>query len=209
MNNSSIIVRQEKLLLLPQRAVFWTKKSILFLSDLHLGKAGHFRKHGIPVSRKVHLADLENLNRLIGDYRPKKILLLGDLFHSYKNLEWLDFLEFLEIHPNIHFILVEGNHDILSKYPDSLEVTQKLVEAPFSFTHIKEEDTYYNISGHIHPGVTVRGIARQGATMPCFLFSDRHAILPAYGQFTGIKKIRPLKNDRVFAIADRQVIELT
>jgi len=109
---------------------------------------------------------------------------------------------------NIEFILVQGNHDILEEYPGSLTVVTKLEEAPFSFTHIKEEDEYFNFSGHIHPGVTIRGRARQGITMPCFLFSESHAILPAFGQFTGIKKIKPKSRDRVFAIADRLVIEL-
>ena len=66
----------------------------------------------------------------------------------------------------------------------------------------------YNISGHIHPGVTVRGRARQGMTMPCFLFSEESAVMPAFGQFTGIKKVRPLKKDRVFAIAEGRVLEL-
>ncbi len=209
MGDTKVQVAGEELLLLPERAVFWSKRSVLFLSDLHLGKAGHFRKHGIPISRKVHLVDLENLDMLIRANRPERVLLLGDLFHSYKNEEWGDFLDFLDYHKEIEFTLVQGNHDILVDYPKELKVVPKLIEGPFSFSHIREEDAHYNISGHIHPGVTIRGKARQGITMPCFLFSKEYGLLPAFGQFTGMKKIRPLRHDRVFAIADRQVIELT
>lgn len=202
------MIKGEELLLHPQRACFWNNKSTLILSDLHLGKAGHFRKHGIPISKQVHITDLSFLDQLIDELKVNRVLLLGDLFHSLENLEWLDFINFMEKHSTTEFILVQGNHDILEKYPDRLKVLPKLIEAPFSFTHIRERDNFYNISGHIHPGVTIRGRARQGITMPCFLFSKEHAILPAFGQFTGIKKIKPLKTDRVFAIADRQIVEL-
>lgn len=136
------------------------------------------------------------------------MLLLGDLFHSDQNLEWQDFIQFLHRNQHIEFVLVQGNHDILTHYPPELKVVQLLEEGPFSFTHIKEESSLFNISGHIHPGVSISGRARQGVTVPCFWFSIDHCIIPAFGEFTGIKKIRPLKDDRVFAIADRTVLEL-
>lgn len=196
------------MLLLPLKALFWPSQGILIVSDLHLGKAGHFRKHGIPVSRKVHLTDLRNLRGLIHEHNPKEVILLGDLFHSIQNSEWEDFLLFLKDYDHIRFTLVEGNHDILTNYPPSLSCVPRLEIEPFSFTHKYEEADHYNISGHIHPGVTIRGKARQGITLPCFLFSDCFAILPAFGQFTGIKKIRPRKEDKVFAIADQNIIEL-
>ena len=202
-------VAGEALTLLAQRSIYWKAHQTLILSDLHLGKAGHFRKHGIPVSKKVHLADLQILHSLILQYQPASVWLLGDLFHSDLNNEWTDFIAFLDFHKNVRFTLVEGNHDILANYPKQLIVTDELIESPFSFTHIRKESSLYNISGHIHPGITIRGKARQSVTMPCFYISIDHAILPAFGQFTGIKKINPQKADRVFGIADQTIIELT
>ncbi len=202
-------VKGENIKLLPQCAIYWEDMQLLILSDLHLGKAGHFRKHGIPVSRKIHLSDLQTLEKLLQDYKPKQVILLGDLFHSTENNEWNDFLTFLEVYDNVKFTLVEGNHDILSEYPKTLEVLPILEMPPFSFTHIRQDSDYYNISGHIHPGATVRGKGRQSITMPCFFFTEAYGVLPAFGQFTGIKKIRPKKDDRVFGIADRTIIELT
>ena len=204
-----IEVEGEILTLLPEKAVYWNKEQILFLSDLHLGKAGHFRKHGIPVSRKVHLNDLQVLGKLIEQHCPKTVLLLGDLFHSFENNEWNDFLEFLNVFETTQFTLLEGNHDILNDYPKSLNVIQRIELGPFSFSHIKEQTDLYNISGHIHPGVTIRGRSRQSITMPCYHFSKSYGTLPAFGAFTGIKKIRPKKEDRVYGIVDRTVIELT
>ena len=199
----------EVLTLLPERAIFWKQKETLILSDLHLGKAGHFRKHGIPVSRKIHLTDIQILEKLIKRCNPRKVLLLGDLFHSIENNEWKDFLTFLQVFDTIDFTLVEGNHDILTEYPASLFVTTHLEMEPFSFSHYKESSSFYNISGHIHPGVIVRGKARQSITMPCFYFTEHFGVLPAFGQFTGVKKIRPKKGDRVYGVAEGNVIELT
>lgn len=207
-SSCQIEVLGEELELLPQRAIYWKAQRAILVADLHLGKAGHFRKHGIPISRKVHLADLETLGNLIRSFRPQQVILLGDLFHSFENSEWNDVVAFLRAYDDVKFTLVEGNHDILQQYPDCLVCTPKLLIPPFSFTHYQSDDTYYNFSGHIHPGIRVLGRARQGITMPCFVFSTNHAILPAFGQFTGIKKIRKAKEERIFGVVENTVIEL-
>lgn len=204
-----ITIANEKMLLLPERAIYLFNHHTLLLSDIHLGKAGHFRKHGIPISKKIHNTDLAILEMLIKRHKPESVILLGDLFHSYENNEWNDFLRFIEVYDFVNFTLVEGNHDILTNYPTSLSVIPYLELGPFSLTHIKADSGKYNLSGHIHPGVSVKGKGRQSITLPCFYFTDDFGILPAFGQFTGIKKIRPKKNDLVYGIADNQVIELT
>lgn len=208
MNNLEVEIEKEKLLLLPQRAIFWPLKRTLIVSDLHLGKAGHFRKNGIPVTKKVHIADLQILHDLLIAHQPEEVILLGDLFHSSHNNEWQDFIDFVDHFDFVKFILVQGNHDIFDHYPKSLHLTQLLELPPFSFSHIQEESKYYNLSGHIHPGVRVNGLGRQGMTLSCFYFSNSFGILPAFGQFTGIKKIKPSKSDKVYGIAGDQVIDL-
>lgn len=208
MSNFEFQVCNQNLLLLPEKAIFWKSQQSLIVSDLHLGKAGHFRKHGIPVSGKIHFTDLKVLEMLLKAYKPEKVLLLGDLFHSLKNNEWNDFLRFIEIYDMVKFILIRGNHDIFEDYPPDLEVIESLDMEPFNFTHQREDSSLYNISGHIHPGFRIRGRAREGLTLPCFHFAKDHAILPAFGQFTGIKKIRPKDGDKIFGIADDNVVEL-
>ena len=41
-----------------QRIIFWEEQKVLILSDLHLGKTGHFRKAGIAVPQAVYKEDL-------------------------------------------------------------------------------------------------------------------------------------------------------
>lgn len=207
-DTQKISIQGEEWLLLPEKAVFWKKRSMLILTDLHLGKAGHFRKAGIPIPSGVHQADLACLQKLITKYQPQKILILGDLFHSELNSEWQQFRYFLEQHSRYQFTLVKGNHDVLPKdayHEPNLEVYEEIWEVPpFRFTHHPSEapmkDELYTVCGHIHPGYKVKIRAGQSVKLPCFFLSKAQAILPAFGKFTGCVHMPRQVNDRVFVI---------
>jgi len=204
----------EKLELYPQKALFWRKKAILFLADLHLGKINHFRKSGIAVPPKANEKNLEVIVDLIHLTKPERVICLGDLFHSYYNPEWEVFGELVKHFVKISFELVLGNHDIMSEQQyvrKGIVVHDSLRIEPFIFTHhpLTEADTQlYNLSGHLHPGVNLRGKARQSVTLPCFYFGENSGLLPAFGAFTGLARIRPKKNDKVFVIVEEKIIEI-
>jgi metallophosphoesterase superfamily enzyme len=58
-------VQGELLSLLPEKAIYWKSRKALLIADLHLGKAGHFRKHGIAVPGRVEQNNLCRLSGLI------------------------------------------------------------------------------------------------------------------------------------------------
>ena len=208
-------IKGEQLVLLPEKAILWEKKSILMIADLHLGKVTHFRKAGIGLPKLAESDNLERLAQLLLDYPVDRVLLLGDLFHSDYNEEWDRFKAFLEKFGQIAFTLVKGNHDILDQedyLATTLEVVDVLSMAPFTFTHIPldaiEGKGKYNIAGHIHPGVYLRGKGLQSMTLPCYHFTARNMVMPAYGTFTGLARIEPGKQDQVYAIASDSVIKV-
>ena len=43
----------QELTLDASKAFYWHEERALVLADVHLGKAGHFRKHGVPIPRQV------------------------------------------------------------------------------------------------------------------------------------------------------------
>lgn len=201
----------QNLIIDPLRAVYWIEQKMLIVSDLHLGKAGHFRKNGVPVPRQVHISDFQKLNSLIEKYTPESIIFLGDLFHSELNEEWQDFVFWSNHHREIRQILIEGNHDILHQKAyaaTQIEILQQLTLPPFHLTHVPADSELYNLAGHIHPSVRLTGSARQGATFPCFYFAARSGLFPAFGNFTGNHRIKPKKGDRVFALTGHSVIDL-
>lgn len=204
----------ESLRLLPDGAVHWHALGTLWLSDLHLGKAAHFRKHGVPIGSEPTLATLHRLRRRILRWEPDRILLLGDLFHSDINREWEPFAGLCEEFDGLEWVLVRGNHDLI---PDVLlkesgiRQIDRLDEGPFTFTHDPADvtsDFGYHICGHIHPGIRLRGGGRQTLRVRCFHFGERQAVMPAYGAFTGMHTIEPAQADRVYAMTGEAVIEV-
>ena len=63
----SIIVhfQEEELLLSAQRVLYYPTEKTLVISDVHLGKAGHFRRYGIPIPTEVNQDNLHSENKLI------------------------------------------------------------------------------------------------------------------------------------------------
>lgn len=209
-----IEILDEQFVLYPQKAIFWKSQNALLLSDLHLGKINHFRRAGIPVPSKANDHNLEVLIDLVRLCCPERIVCLGDLFHSHYNAEWEVFGEVVRHFAPISFELVLGNHDIMGKYQYSrkgIHVHDSLNIGKFVLTHHPLESVpegTYNIAGHLHPGVSLRGRGRQAMTLPCFFFGENQALLPAFGKFTGLATIAPKKEDKVYVVADNKVLSV-
>jgi len=184
------------------------------VADLHLGKVGHFRKSGIPLPKAMEQEDLATLSDLIREHRPETLLILGDFFHSTYNEDWAWIRLWRGQFPDLKLILVKGNHDILKlEVFESLGMKiypEKYILDPFVFTHIPREkvenEEGYFISGHLHPGISIKGRGHQSRRLPCFYFTDSFAILPAFGHFTGSSKLPVNKKSKIFIINGKTVI---
>lgn len=207
----TIELRGETLHLLPEKAIYWKAKGLLLIADLHLGKSAHFRKNGIAVPAKAENKNWELLTKLFQKVKPKRVNFLGDLFHSVHNKEWEVFENLINEFPDIQFELTIGNHDILSPelyHKLNLKLFETLIEGPFIFTHepIEKESEYYNLAGHIHPGVKLKGKGNQKHRLACFHFGKNKGLLPAFGSFTGLYTIQVKKEDQIFVVAGEEVI---
>ncbi len=211
------ILQQQTLWLSAARCIFWEEEKALILSDLHFGKTGHFRKEGIGVPQNIFKEDLQKLFTQIQFFKPKTLLIAGDMFHSHANKEIDLFLKWRNDISSTDILLIKGNHDILSdKFYEKANIQvfkKKLSIKNFCFTHDitsceNENEEMFTFSGHIHPGVKVNGSGKQSFILPCFYFSDKYAVLPAFSMFTGLYKLRPQKKDKVFALVENQVIKM-
>ena len=186
-----IRLASEVLTLTNQRAVHWKGQETLILSDIHIGKTTHFRKHGIPMPDNILQKDLERLRQLVLHFNTNKILVVGDLFHAEMNRDMKTFKNWLSLFPDLEWVLVKGNHDRLSKrLMDDLniEVTKELVIGPFIFVHdnLGRSHELFTISGHTHPGVLIKGKGRQKLKLPCYQITSKQLVLPAFSLFTGL-----------------------
>jgi DNA ligase-associated metallophosphoesterase len=211
----TINLQHEELILDAQKAIFWARRKTLLLADLHLGKAEHFRKEGIPVPMAIRVKNLKRIADLIKKYQPDTVIFLGDLFHSFYNNSWQVFSDFLKKYPKISFELVLGNHDILAEehYETAALVLHQepYFLAPFLLSHHPHDeviDGFYNLYGHLHPCVFLHGKGKQIMRLPCFHFSEYHGVLPAFGEFTGMAKMETNEGDRVFITVENEVMQV-
>ncbi|WP_026752309.1 ligase-associated DNA damage response endonuclease PdeM [Sediminibacterium sp. C3] len=228
MNEDQLLIcREQHLWLSPNRTIFWEEEKTMILSDTHFGKTGHFRKNGIAVPQNIYKEDLQRFFSITQFYKAQRVLVVGDFFHSYANEELDWFLKWKRDFTQLQITLIRGNHDVLPAAwyeAAAIEIVpETMILGPFQFqhdfeeTHKKNKDNKelqpkkshspYIFSGHIHPGITIKGLSKQSLRFPCFYFGKNHCILPAFSKFSGLATIKPKKADQVFAIVNDNLIQ--
>lgn len=210
-------MRGEELHLLPDRAAFWPSASTLLVADPHFGKAATFRAAGIFVPEETTVATLSRLDALLRATRAARLVFLGDFLHAREGRHPAT-LESVEAwratHARVAMLLVRGNHDRRAGDPQqSLRiecVESPHREGPFALAHHPVRlDGSYVLAGHLHPGARLRGAGRERERMPCFWFGAEVAVLPAFGEFTGLADVRACEGDRIWVTTGTVVIELS
>lgn len=198
-------------LLHPSGAVFWQETKTWLLADVHLGKVAHFRKNGVAVPRKAEGSFYQKMEVLLTTILPKRILFLGDLFHSFQNNEWYLFKAWIK-KQQAEMILVEGNHDVIPAWKFKslgLTVAAQWQEGPFYFSHFPtEKKNQFAFCGHVHPGVKLKGSGLQQLKLPCFFQTPQKMILPAFGSFTGLHLLKPTQKDNVYVCTQKEVVAM-
>ena len=207
----------EDVLLLPERALYWPRAETLVAADFHWGKGATFRAAGIPIPFGSTREDLARLDSALQQTCARRLIILGDLFHArtgrVASRTLAELRRWRANQRGLELLLVRGNHDRhAGDPPDDLHVNCVNAPAfvpPFVLRHEPgaAEDGYV-LAGHMHPGVVLAGPGLQRERLPCFWLTPRWAVLPAFGSFTGLAPVFPSQEDRVFAVADSEVIEI-
>jgi len=211
-----LTVRGQSLVLLPERAALWRETETLLVADPHWGKAATFRASGIPVPSGTTQDALDRVRSLTARTAARRIVFLGDLLHARAGRSEAMFQalgEWRVADPTTEIVLVRGNHDRQAGDPPS-SLRIECVNAPwpappFVLAHhpVARPDGYV-IAGHVHPGVRLYGAGGQRERLPCFVFGPDYAVLPAFGDFTGLADAEPDPGHDVYAIADDRVISI-
>ena len=154
----------------------------LVLSDLHLGYEEELRRKGvyIPTGEFARIEKL--LDHLVSKFKPKIIVLNGDIKHSFGSInshEWKHTKLILErLQTKSKVVLVQGNHDpVLAPVANAagLTVEPYHIQGQYLFVHgdaIPETKLLKGITtiimGHEHPAVNLHNGIR-GEIYKCFL----------------------------------------
>lgn len=208
----TIVFADELLTLTNQRVIFWARQSALILSDVHVGKSAHFRRHGIAVPSNVLEHDLTRVSVLINHFKACKIIIVGDLLHAGDNSDVDVFCEWRQKLENVEFHLVEGNHDRITKVleeklcmtskQDSLELNGLVFNHDFDKKCAKAQ-----VTGHIHPGVLIQNSVNR-MRLPCYAVTQNQLLLPAFSTFTGLDLTRTPRLGSKFVFTDNAIYEL-
>jgi DNA ligase-associated metallophosphoesterase len=209
----------EQLVLLPGKAIWWPRRRTLCIADLHLGKSAAFRTAGIPVPEDTTLNILERLSHLIAAFHPQRLVFLGDLLHckNGRHDATMDAISsWRSAHSTLDILLIRGNHDLRAGDPPT-SWNFRIESEPYADEgdgriQLAHDPAFPSpdplVCGHIHPAALLQS-AMRGMRTACFWLTDRRAILPAFGAFTGTKVVAPQASDRVFACNHESIIEVS
>lgn len=163
----------------------------LCVADLHFEKASFLQMNGhVPLPTYDTRDSLTRLARIIADYRPKRVVALGDSFHDIDADQRFSETDAALLNAIVEgveeFIWILGNHD--PDIPDCVKGHREdhAQIGGFLMTHLphEAEDLGVNLCGHYHPKLRVR---TKGGKIsgPCFAVSAARIILPSFGTFTG------------------------
>jgi DNA ligase-associated metallophosphoesterase len=209
---SAVHVAGERLLLLPEKAVFWPAQGMLIIADIHFGKAASFRALGVPVPRGTTTENLAGLDALIEQHAARHVVFLGDFLHAraaHASSTQLAMLTWRNTRRDLRLTLVRGNHDKHAGDPAAslgIELVDEPHElGPFAFCHHPDIDTTgYALAGHVHPA-WVLATRFDSLRLPCFVVGTHRMILPSFGSFTGGHTVKREAGDAIFVTSGEAV----
>jgi uncharacterized protein len=212
----TIEVGGQPLTLLPQKAAFLPESNTLLVADAHIGKAVSFRKLGVPVPRGTTGETLAVLAELVLRLGVRRIVFLGDFLHSahsHAQATLAAVSRWRQAHAGLELTLIRGNHDDRAGDPPA-DLGIECVNEPLALGglalchHPQFRAGAYVLAGHLHPCVSLGGRAHDRLRLPCFWIGNELGVLPAFGAFTGMHRIRPRNGERVFVVDGERVTAL-
>ncbi|VWX59986.1 putative phosphoesterase [Burkholderiales bacterium 8X] len=199
--------------LLFERALWWPAHHVLFIADLHLGKAATFRALGQPVPSGTTEENLARIDRLCARLAPQHIVFLGDFLHApeaHAPALISAVAAWRQRNSQIACTLVRGNHDSRAGDPppelDIDVVNEPFLIGPFAACHHPQSHpTHFVLAGHLHPACTLYGRGRDKLRMPCFVREGDQMILPAFGEFTGGWQVEAAPGRRFYGVGGEAV----
>ena len=187
MNGHKFTLAGAELIAMGTGALWWPEKSLLCVSDLHLGKSERVARRQGTILPPYDTRD--TLTRLAADVARSEariVICLGDSFDDLGaagSLPEEERLWIARMQAGRRWVWIEGNHD---PGPVDLGGTHlaELPIAPLSFRHMARAGASGEISGHYHPKADILTRARL-ISRPAFLVDSDRVILPAYGSYTG------------------------
>jgi hypothetical protein len=185
---ATVTVAGEGLILDPAGALYWPDERLLAVADLHFEKGSAFALRGCFVPPYDTFATLARLEALVGAYRPRRVICLGDSFHDRgapARLPEAARVRLAALASAADWTWIAGNHDPAP--PEGLggEAAQVLSVGALTFRHEPTPGASPGeIAGHLHPSARV-ALRGRSVRRRAFAGTAERLVLPAFGAYTG------------------------
>ena len=215
MTDVQVRLAGEDVLLLPERALFWPRAATLVAADFHWGKGATFRAAGIPVpvgatGRRPDPAR----RRAAPDLRAAP----GDSRRSVSCPRRADRRPDVGGTAPLAGAALGARDAARSGQPrppcrrsarrsPNQSLNAPAFVPPFILRHEPSVSADgYTLAGHLHPGIVLAGPGRCASISPASVLTPRTAVLPDLRQLHGVRARAPESGDRIFVIADDEVV---
>jgi DNA ligase-associated metallophosphoesterase len=198
----------DEILLDGRLALFHQRERWLAVADLHFGYELSQRAAGRLVPLWGMASVTERLLELVAEYRPSRLIILGDLVHDQTaSVEASELLE--RIRDLCEPIVVAGNHDrpLRSKF----ELFESWETDRFYFHHghcLAETADRIQIIGHHHPAGTITDGAGLRLKCPAFVQQSRCWIMPAFSPWSSGTSWSQDEESRVWLCTPERILRL-
>ena len=202
--------------LLPEGAAWDATQRVLFVTDLHLGKTAVFREAGLTLPDGADADILQRLSVLAGKLEARTLAVLGDVFHARSpgtERAVAALHDWRQARADLRLVIVPGNHDRRVPWAEWLPGAQILEEGdslgPWRLAHYPpDHGEALTLCGHLHPGISFGPSRQRKVRLPCFWLRRGALVLPAFGDFTGLRLIEREPGDRVWVSVQDRVAEV-
>ena len=168
--------------ILNEPALFLKDKKILIIADLHIGIEEGLKDSGVHSGSQTKKV-LNKINKICKKYKPKEIILLGDIKHNIPSSTYQErkdvkfFLEKIKEFSKIH--IIPGNHDgnIKKICPMDITIHQSegiiIDDIGLIHGHKWPKKEIFNVEtiiiGHTHPSITLKDRMNIKTNEPCWI----------------------------------------
>jgi hypothetical protein len=180
----------------------------LAVADLHFGYEISQRVAGrlMPLWGMRSVED--RLIELLDDYRPDRLVVVGDLVHDRSAAAEARLLV-ERLRSRCELILLAGNHD--RHVGSAIAMRQEWQSDGFHFHHghcAAETPGRIQIIGHHHPAGTIRDGAGLRLKLPAFVQQDGCWILPAFSPWAAGAAWQPEPSSRMWLCTPTRILRV-
>jgi len=202
------------------------------IGDLHLGYESALEDEGMFIPRINTESVRDDLNRILDDYEPRRMILLGDIKHDFRRSSYQardDVRSIVKLVSDAaETVVIKGNHDnflqnILSDIGitalDHIDVMGYRLEHGHVDSGVRPV-----IIGHEHPSVKIPGEMGGGIKLQCYVVAKKDGVIviPPFSPFASGNDLNPgsdsvmapalkkcdIENADIYGVSDMGLLDL-